>query len=126
MTWNGAHKRLCNIGAGCSGPLHNQGKMKMTVVKINKPYRSPRGGAINYPGETISVTPEEAERLLIDRDAEMVEIGSKRQKVSKPVDAPADLKGLAKLHWLRREIKDRGGVPDGRTIAALTEQLKGL
>ena len=42
----------------------------------------------------------------------------------KPVADATELKGQAKLAWLREEIRNGGGEPRGTTIAGLESQLR--
>jgi len=46
------------------------------------------------------------------------------ERVVKPVADTTELKGQAKLAWLREEIRNGGGEPRGTTIVSLESQLR--
>ena len=46
------------------------------------------------------------------------------ERVVKPVADTIELKGQAKLAWLREEIRNGGGEPRGTIIASLESQLR--
>jgi len=46
------------------------------------------------------------------------------ERVVKPVADTTELKGQAKLAWLRENIRSHGGEPSGTTIAGLESQLR--
>lgn len=110
-----------------------------TIVKLKAQFTG-LGGGTAYAGEMIGVDADTAANLI--RSGAAVAVNKKVARptpdpmpttdgfggviATKPItDTPA-LKGPAKLSWLRAEIRKRGAEPEGRTIAAMTEQLRKL
>ena len=104
-----------------------------TTVKLRTQFNNP-GGGVAYPGDKINIDDDTA-RNLIRSGAAVAVVRTRPAKdpviaqppmATKPVtDTPA-LKGFAKLHWLRKRIRELGGTPKGRTIVALTDELQAI
>lgn len=73
-----------------------------------------------FNGKEVLMRSSTARALMRRGQATRVEV----ERVTKPVDDTTELKGQAKLAWLRQNIREHGGEPGGTTIVALESQLR--
>jgi len=99
------------------------------LVKLKSIFTA-AGGGTAYAGEVIGVDESTGASLINSGCAALhkrtIEKAAHAAPVAKPIVDASELKGFAKLNYLRAEIKKRGAKPAGRTIADLAEQLKAL
>jgi len=74
---------------------------------------------IRFNGKEVLMRSSTARALVRRGQATRVE-----DRVVKPVADATELKGQAKLAWLRENIRSHGGDPRGTTIAGLESQLR--
>ena len=79
---------------------------------------------VNFNGKEVLMRGSTARALVRRGQATRVEKPAQVERVAKPVADAVELKGSAKLAWLRKNIRDMGGEPDGTTIVALESQLR--
>jgi hypothetical protein len=91
--------------------------MASVIVNLRANYQDAKGG-MNFRGESVAIESAMA-RALIERGA-AVELSPPAHTA---ITKPADLKGFAKLNYLRHLIRVNGGTPEGRSMEALRQQL---
>jgi len=91
--------------------------MASVLVNLRTNFQDAKGG-MNFRGETVSLDAAAA-RALIERGAAVENCAPANTAIVRP----ADLKGFSKLNYLRQIIRAHGGVPEGRTIEAMRQQL---
>lgn len=107
--------------------------MERITVRLRATYTDEKGATL-YPGERCSMPYAVARRMMANGVAEEIvpegrplrAAGLGEAPATKPILDPGELKGIAKLNWLRAEITARGGTPQGRSQAALEAQLEEL
>ncbi|HUU73299.1 MAG TPA: hypothetical protein VMW70_11775 [Burkholderiales bacterium] len=76
---------------------------------------------VRFNGKDVLMRASTARALVRRGQATRVE---EVEQMVKPVADTTELKGQAKLKWLRDEIRNGGGDPSGTTIASLESQLR--
>jgi hypothetical protein len=76
---------------------------------------------VHFNGKDVLMRASTARALIRRGQATRVQ---EVERVVKPVADTTELKGQAKLAWLREEIRNGGGEPRGTTIASLESQLR--
>ena len=76
---------------------------------------------VRFNGKDVLMRASTARALVRRGQATRVE---EVERVVKPVADTTELKGQAKLAWLRDQIRSGGGDPRGTTIVSLESQLR--
>ncbi|MBK5105117.1 MAG: hypothetical protein JJE42_12790 [Burkholderiales bacterium] len=81
---------------------------------------------VRFNGKEVLMRASTARALVRRGQATLVERAKpvEVERVVKPVADSDELKGQAKLAWLRENIRAHGGEPSGTTMASLESQLR--